>query len=435
MSAVPIGPNPELPLPQGLVPMVEFWKAIYSNVSKDEVLFHDRERLDIVYERVKAPEAESAAGEIAIGNLLESTRERYRAILTALGEGFDADTLSGETRRVYEVWGEGTPPGVFAWAANNVRWQRGLRERFIEGLASSGRYQPYVERVFVEEGVPLELTFLPFVESMYDLRAHSSSGAVGVWQFMPSTARLFMQVDGIVDERMDPIRSAHAAARLLRQNYERLGTWPLAITAYNHGPYGMLNAVRVMATRDIETIVTGYQGRGFGFASRNFYAEFLAALEIRRNFTEHLGNVRLDPAIEFEEVRMPADGRLSSVADALEIPLQALWDMNPAFTARARREDRPVPAGHHLRLPHGSAEKWGSVLTALRETPAKAPEARAGRSTSLRRSADSWYVVVSGDTLGEIADRHGVTLTALRSANGLTSGQLIRPGQRLRIPR
>jgi membrane-bound lytic murein transglycosylase D len=429
MSSVPMAANPDFPLSPGLVPMVEFWEAIYSRVSKDQVLFHDRERMDVVYELVQAPEAETGPEEIANANLLAGIREHYRAILLALGEGFDPDTLSGETRRVYELWGDGTSPGTFGWAADNVRWQRGLRERFIEGLAYSGRYQPYVEEVFREEGVPLELTFLPFVESMYNARAFSSAGAAGVWQFMPSTARLFMRVDGTLDERMDPIQAARAAARLLHRNYETLGTWPLAITAYNHGPYGMLNAVRVMGTRDIEKIVKGYDSRGFGFASRNFYAEFLAALEVRRNYTQHLGDVRLDPALEFDEVQMPTSGRLSTVAQALEIPVQALWDMNPAFTPRARSEDRAVPAGHQLRLPPGSAEKWSAVLAALRGTStvvADPPVASGG---------DAWYVVRRGDTLGEIAERHGVALTALRGANGLTSGQHIRPGQRLRIPR
>jgi membrane-bound lytic murein transglycosylase D len=230
---------------------------------------------------------------------------------------------------------------------------------------------------------------------------------------------------------MDPIQAARAAARLLRQNYDRLGTWPLAITAYNHGPYGMMNAVRVMGTRDIEKIVKGYDGRGFGFASRNFYTEFLAALDVRRNYVEHLGDVRLDPTLEFEEVRLPATARLSAVARILEVPVEALWDMNPAFTPRARRDDRPIPAGHHMRLPSGSGEKWGTVLEALRSLPPAPPPPDA----SPARSASRRYVVRRGDTLGEIADRHGVGVTQLRTANGLGRGTVIRPGQELRIPR
>jgi membrane-bound lytic murein transglycosylase D len=193
----------------------------------------------------------------------------------------------------------------------------------------------------------------------------------------------------------------------------------------------MMKAVRVMGTRDIEKIVAGYDGRGFGFASRNFYAEFLAALEVRRNYTQHLGDVRLDPVLQFEEARMPADGRLSTVARALEIPVEALWEINPAFTARTRRDDPPVRAGESLRLPQGSGERWGRVLTALRESPEPAREPSAKSAPA----ASSVYVVRAGDTLGAIALRHGIGLSALRSANGLTSGETIRPGQRLRIPR
>jgi membrane-bound lytic murein transglycosylase D len=425
VSAVPATPNERFPLPAGLVPQVEFWKRIYSEVSKDEVLLHDRNRLDVVYDELDLPEALTASAEVANRNVLEAARTRTSAILRALAAGFDPDTLSGDVEEVYEAWGPGTPAAVFAEAADNVRWQRGLRERFAEGVAYSGRYQPHVERIFREEGVPLELTYLPFVESMYNVRAYSSVGAAGVWQFMPGTGRLFMRVDATVDERLDPIRAARAAARLLRQNFESLGTWPLAVTAYNHGPYGMKNAVRTMGTRDIERIVKGYTGRGFGFASRNFYTEFLAALDVRRNFAEHFGDVRPDPPLAFDEVRLPSAARTSTLARTLAVPVEALWDLNPSLTPRARREDRALPAGHALRLPPGTAGRWGTALAVLRAAPAE-PVARA--------AADS-YVVRRGDTLSAIAARHDVSLSELRTANGLGGRSLIRPGQRLRIPR
>jgi membrane-bound lytic murein transglycosylase D len=245
---------------------------------------------------------------------------------------------------------------------------------------------------------------------------------------MPGTGRLFMRVDSTVDERLDPIRAARAAARLLRQNYESLGTWPLAVTAYNHGPYGMKNAVRTMGTRDIERIVKGYEGRGFGFASRNFYTEFLAALDVRRNVEEHFDDVQPDPPLAFEEVRLPVGARPSSLARALVLPVEALWDLNPSLTPRARREDRALPAGHLVRLPPGSGARWGAALAALRQAPAPSGQ------PSAERSAGS-YVVRRGDTLSAIAARHDVSLSELRAVNGLGGGSLIRPGQRLRLPR
>jgi membrane-bound lytic murein transglycosylase D len=428
LSMVPTAPNPAFPLPKGLEPQVEFWKAIYSRVGANEVLFHDRSRMDVVYGKLWLPEAKTTSAELTNRNILEATRERYHAILAALASGFDPDTLAGETRRVYELWGRATP-GAFAEAAENVRWQRGLRERFLQGLAFSGRYQFHVEQIFREEGVPLELTFLPFVESTYNTRAYSSAGAAGVWQFMPGTGRLFMRVDGTVDERMDPIRAARAAARLLRNNYESLGTWPLAITAYNHGPYGMKNAVRTMGTTDIERIVKGYEGRGFGFASRNFYTEFLAALEVRRNFAAYFGEVRLDPTFEFDEVTTPVVVRFSALAQALAIPVEALWDMNPAFTPNARREDRPVPAGYHLRLPPGSSGRWGEVLAGVRARPGGSGIPQDAPPSGAR----AWYVVRAGDSLGAIADRHGVALSTLERLNGLSRNAVIHPGQRLRV--
>ncbi|MFN2433581.1 MAG: transglycosylase SLT domain-containing protein [Gemmatimonadota bacterium] len=444
-STVPASPNPAFPVPVGLVPQVEFWKTVYSSLSKDEVLYHDRVRMDVVYGRHRVPEALTPSAEVANDNYLRAAREGYRRVLSALARGFDRDTLSGEALRIYELWGRGSTPGTFAAAVDNVRWQRGLRERFIEGLASSGRYQSHVERVFREEGVPLELTFLPFVESMYDTRAYSSVGAAGVWQFMPATGRLFMRVDGTIDERLDPIRAARAAARLLRQNHQRLGTWPLAITAYNHGPYGVQNAVRTMGTRDIERIVKGYTGRGFGFASRNFYTEFLAALDVRRNYRRHFGEVRLDDPLEFDEATLPVAARFSRIAEVLEVPVEALWEVNPAFTANARRRDQPVPAGYRLRLPENADadDDWDDVLEALRGQPPVAvvsPGAsRSSVAPGLRGPAAAagadWYVVRSGDTLGGIAQRHGLTLTSLRRLNGLGASAIIHPGQRLRIRR
>src|SRR5205823_14388566 len=121
--------------------------------------------------------------------------------------------------------------------------------------------------------------------------------AAGVWQFMPRTGRLFMRVDNLVDERRDPISSTRAAARFLVRVHDMLDTWPLTITAYNHGPDGMARAVAEVGTTDIATIVRDYRGKAFGFASRNFYAEFLAALDVERDFKTYFGEAPEEPAL------------------------------------------------------------------------------------------------------------------------------------------
>src|SRR5256886_7431294 len=122
-------------------------------------------------------------------------------------------------------------------------------------------------------------------------------------------SRRFLRVDTLVEERRDRIFSTRAAARFLDEMHDSLGAWPLAITAYNHGPEGVARAVGQCGTRDIATIVRDYHGSAFGFASRNFYAEFLAALDVERNYREYFGNMPVEAAPRTREHRLdPALG-------------------------------------------------------------------------------------------------------------------------------
>jgi membrane-bound lytic murein transglycosylase D len=163
-------------------------------------------------------------------------------------------------------------------------------------MARQKGYLPAMQAILRQHGVPEELAHLTLVESCFNLEAYSKVGAAGVWQFMPSTGRQYMTVDGAIDERRDPLRSTQAAAEHLRGDYEVLGTWPLAITAYNHGRGGMARAVRTVGTTDFGEISSNYRGPAFGFASRNFYPEFLAALEVVARSEDHFGEVREVPA-------------------------------------------------------------------------------------------------------------------------------------------
>src|SRR5262249_1200748 len=217
--------------------------------------------------------------------------EEVRSTLLRLATmGPAIDGLTPEERGIRSLFGPDPAPEVFLEAADEkrIRCQRGLRERFGEGLHTAGRYFPAMERIFQEHDLPVELTRLPLIESCFDVRAYSKVGAAGIWQFMPKTGRLYkLRVTKHVDERRDPIASTRGAARFLDQLHDNLGTWPLAITAWNHGPAGMARAVREVGTEDIAAIVQEYQSRSFGFASRNFYAEFLAALDVERHATAY----------------------------------------------------------------------------------------------------------------------------------------------------
>src|SRR4029453_5019016 len=150
-------------------------------------------------------------------------------------------------------------------------------------------------RIFRDEGLPVELTRLPLIESCFDVEAYSKVGAAGIWQFMPATGRLYMEVSNSVDERRDPIASTRAAGRYLSASYEPPGNWPPPTTCYNHGPNGMARAIGDTGSDNIVNIIRYYGGPGFGFASRNFYAEFLAPLKIEKNSKTFFGRLPQGP--------------------------------------------------------------------------------------------------------------------------------------------
>ena len=175
-----------------------------------------------------------------------------------------------------------------------MRWQLGQSNAFLAGYKRSGLYRNHITSVIEDKGLPAELIALPHVESSFNPSAYSSAAAAGMWQFTRATGQRFMRIDHIVDERMDPYISAEAAMSLLEYNYRVLGTWPLALTAYNHGAGGIARAVREMGTSDIEVIVANYKGRRFGFASRNFYAQFLAVNDVEKNSKKYFGDVQFE---------------------------------------------------------------------------------------------------------------------------------------------
>ncbi len=139
-----------------------------------------------------------------------------------------------------------------------------------------------------------------FVESMFNPQAKSKVGAYGLWQIMPNTAKLYgLNVDENVDERGDTRRATHVAAQLLAENYRSLQSWPLAINAYNSGQGTLQAAIRQLGTRDIGTIIQQFRGGVYGFASRNFYPSFLAALEVYNNYPRYFGTLRRESSLSY----------------------------------------------------------------------------------------------------------------------------------------
>ncbi len=329
---------------------VDFWVSIYSKYYTHQGVVHDAKYVDKVFELLdfsKAPREKQ--------RMIRASKRRWKEILLSIHRKQERkEELNEDERHVFELYADVDEPNKFLNAAHRkrLRFQLGQKDRFIDGLKYSGRYLPLMEEIFRREKLPLELTRLPFVESSFNIKALSKVGASGIWQFMPSTARLFIRVDDVVDERNDPIRATEAAAKLLKMNYESLGRWPLAVTAYNHGRKGMMRAVRKVGSDDFAEIVESYRSRNFGFASSNFFTCLLAAIEVEKNAEQLFGPIAREPLMQAFEAKLPDSINLYELIRFLKLNPKAIRELNPGLSPTVLSGRKLLPAGYQLRLPH-----------------------------------------------------------------------------------
>src|SRR3979409_130318 len=371
---------------------VQFWIRVYSEVDTNGGFLHDEHNLAAVYEKLRFAANTSPREREKI---VDQGKARYEAALRRIAAA-KGGPLSEEDQRILDMWGtEGTPARLLE-ATDEIRFQLGQSDRFRAGLIRSGAWETHIAETLANLGLPAELAVLPHVESSFNPAAYSKVGAAGLWQFMRSTGRRYMRIDNAVDDRLDPFRSTEAAAQLLAYNYRLLGSWPLALTAYNHGAEGVRRAKETLGTDDIVRIVRTYKGRTFGFASRNFYVSFLAALDIDRNPEKYFGALQKQSEARFQEVQLPAYVPMATLERALKIDADRLRALNPALLRSVWDGQQRVPKAYHLRLPlevpPGTRE-----LLAQRLSPA---EMFTGQSGPPR------YRVQRGDTLATVAEHY-----------------------------
>jgi peptidoglycan lytic transglycosylase D len=336
-------------IPEGLAGAVQFWKQIFTRYDSDDVALFDPLDPRKIYSVLRVPENQQGRARVS--------KERARIALE------------------YDLIEDGT----------RIRSQRGAKNHLIEGLKISGRYMTAMQNIMRAEGLPVELAYLPLVESSFNIRARSTVGAVGMWQFMPETGKKFMRIDSAVDERRDPLASTRAAARLLKQNFQILGSWPLAITAYNHGTEGIFRAIGAVGSRDLVKLIRRYDGPNFGFASKNFYAEFLAVVDIAANRESYFPYLREHRPVRLLEVSLGRPAALHAVLKPAAISHSDFFAWNPALEPNTK----VLPLDYRVRLP---AEKVDSFLAAhgrMVDAPAvkktAGAKARVGNATALNQ--------------------------------------------------
>ena len=415
-----------IPRPEGIQSDVNFWIRVYTEVTTNEGLLHDERNLAVVYDTLKFGAGGSSRER---QRMVDERRDRHiaalRRIIAALPTESAREALSAEDKRLLALWGPNPSIIILKEATTRIRFQLGQSDRFKEGLIRSSSWEAHIAETFANQGLPPELAVLPHVESSFNAAAYSKVGAAGLWQFMRSTGRRYMRVDDAVDERLDPYRSTEAAAQLLAYNYRVLGSWPLALTAYNHGAAGMRRAKESVGTDDYVKINRTYSSRTFGFASRNFFPSFLAALTIDENPEKYFGALERRPEQKFREITMPAYVRLATLEHALGVDREQLRVLNPAWRPTIYNGTRLVPRGYRLRLPADTTERWTAELLSAR-LPAN--ELYAGQVTPRT------HRVRKGETMGAIAQRYGMSAARLGEMNGLSANASLRAGRRLQLP-
>lgn len=423
-------PDP-FPHPEGLSGQVAFWRSVYGYWSLGQVALHDMDYPGIVYEVIDLP-GEASEGYTAVQKkIVDERRTELQSQLRSLALRYKTPALLNDAERellfrIQSVAGEGAVAG----AAERLRSQRGLRERFRRGLEISGRYDATFRRIFSDSGLPGDLAFLPHVESSFQTSARSSAGAVGVWQFTRGAGRLFLKMNSAIDERLDPVASARGAARYLGHAYEALGSWAFAVTSYNHGIEGMLRAKKQVGD-DFAQAVREYQSRSFGFASKNFYTEFLAARDVASNPHDFFsGGVQPEPPLAIRKVVLDRKFSASQLAKLHEVSLKQLAELNPAWSRRAARGEIPLPVGVDVWLPaKAELENPNPVIATVNRVP---PQMDA--TSALPATSRNYHAVRRNDTLFGIATRYGMDIADLRALNNRApDNDVIRVGDKLLV--
>lgn len=405
---------------------VAFWRKVYAVWGVNDIALHDRDDLAVVYRVVKVPPRGQKKDGLTRAQAIEKAREEVVAALAALDkkQPESAEGLTGVEKEVFENLKHVKKKDKYKRPAD-IRAQNGLRERAREGWISFGRYEAGVRAEIRKADMPQDIIALAFVESLFNLKAVSHAGAAGMWQFMPYTGREYMHVNEVVDERIDPILATEAAMKYLKTARKQLGPWPLAITSYNYGRAGMKRAAEAVGSNDLGVIYEKYtSNKRFGFAAKNYYASFLALLDVVQNPDVYFKDAKQHSSWRFDVIRLPFPVLAPQLSAMGAMNADDLALLNPALTRRARNGDVALPRGLPLRVPYGKGDEvLGKILSMSAEERKKA-----------LHHVREWHRATGNQTLAAIAKRYGVKEADVAALAGLPVGATPAKGVRVPIP-
>ncbi len=314
--------------PESLKPEVDFWIKIYTQYSTQQGVFH------------YAGDTEQILGEIdlsatyAHANWSLIRKEKEAELIVRRQK-----RLIAQKFKIKDI--------------KKIRLQMGLKDRMQDAIRISGLYLPMMEKIFRERNLPLELTRVVFVESSFNIHAGSKVGASGLWQIMPVVSKKFSYISESQDLRNHPVYATQLAARIFKENYQILKSWPLAITAYNHGVGSLRKLTKKYDSNDISYLIENVSAKkSFGFASRSFYATYLAALYVERNANLYFAEpIYKESEMQISYFKLTKKIPYEKLLSLFDGDQQKVKDFNPHIKSKYLKPGRIIPAQVIVNVP------------------------------------------------------------------------------------
>jgi membrane-bound lytic murein transglycosylase D len=304
------------------------------------------------------------------------------------------------------------------------------KDFFINAYQRSGRYRKYIESELAKEGLPLELAWLPLIESGYNVKALSPARALGLWQFIPSTGYRFgLSRDKYVDERLDPYKSTKAAILYLKELHHLFGDWETVLAAYNCGEGRVLRTINTQSINYLDNFWDLYEK--LPRETARYVPRFQATLHIIQNLKQYgLTGIHPESPLEFETVPVSRQLQIKSIADTTGILESTLKQLNPELRYGVIPGDN-----YQFKIPLGASDMLLSQLDDIPATyglPAEAVEQEKAAVSHLEKMAS--HKVRRGETLASLAKQYQTSQQSIMQANKLKKSAKIRPGMVLLVP-